>query len=353
MAKLPEAIHSISNLIDDHHANKSDEPRLHLGASLLGHPCDRWVWLSFRWAVREQIPGRIRRLFRRGHREEATVVDDLKSIGVDVRKTGSDQTALTFGTHVGGSLDGIIESGIPGATSTRHVLEIKTHNKKSFDQLQRKASVKESKPIHWAQIQLYMLGAKIDRALYVAVCKDDDRIYTERVKLDKNSAQNLLAKGKRIATKERMPPPISTDPSWYQCKFCAAHSFCHKRSLTQEVNCRTCAHVTPEEDGTWSCARWESGNIPGDFQKTGCESHVLHPDLVPWPIKDSTNPHEAVYVIEGTEVRNGEGDAFVFSSKELVIAGELAADENVQLVKETFPEARVVEVEAEAEVQSA
>ncbi len=78
---------------------------------------------------------------------------------------------------------------------------------------------------------------------------------------------------------------------------------------------------------------------------------MLHPDLVPWPIKDSTNPHEAVYVIEGTEVRNGEGDAFVFSSKELVIAGELAADENVQLLKETFPEARVVEVEAE--VQSA
>ena len=45
---------------------------------------------------------------------------------------------------------------------------------------------------------------------------------------------------------------------------------------------------------------------------------MLHPDLVPWPIKDSNTPHEAVYEINGADVRNGEGDAFTFSSKELI-----------------------------------
>lgn len=342
MAKIPKPMNTIVASIDEHHAAQPDEPRLHLGASSLGHRCDRWVWLSFRWAVREQISGRIRRLFRRGQNEESTVVADLKAIGIDVRNTGDNQKVIDFGSHVGGSMDGIIESGLPGASKTRHVLEIKTHNKKSFDDLDKRG-VKESKPIHWAQVQLYMLGAKIERALYVAVCKDDDRIYTERVKFDKQAAQNLLARGQRLATTERIPPPLSTDPSWYQCKFCAAHSFCYEERLTKEVNCRTCAHATPENDGTWSCARFEAKNIPGDFQKTGCESHVLHPDLVPWEIKDSTNPHEAVYVIDGKDIRNGEGDAFVFASKELIAGGDMCADENVQLLRETF-DATVVEI---------
>jgi hypothetical protein len=315
--KIPEPINSIANLVDEHHADEPDEPRLHLGGSMLGHPCDRWLWLSFRWAVREKFPGRIRRLFRRGQNEEEIVVADLKAIGLDIGETGDGQRFLNLDKHVGGSVDGIIESGVPGATKTRHILEVKTHNKRSFDDLERKG-VKDSKPMHWAQMQIYMRGTKIDRALYVAVCKDDDRLYTERVKYDKEAAGNLLDRGHRIALAERMPDPLSTDASWYQCKFCAAHSFCHKQQLTQEVNCRTCAHATPESDGTWSCARWESKDIPGDFQKVGCDSHVLHPDLVPWPIKDSNTPDEAVYEINGADVRNGEGDAYVYSSKELI-----------------------------------
>jgi hypothetical protein len=70
MTAIPPPIHTIANLIDEHHASQPDEPRLHLGGSMLGHPCDRWLWLSFRWAVREKFPGRIRRLFRRGNNEE-------------------------------------------------------------------------------------------------------------------------------------------------------------------------------------------------------------------------------------------------------------------------------------------
>ena len=138
MAKIPEAMNTIAAAIDDYHAAQPDEPRLHLGASSLGHPCERGVWLSFRWAVREKFPGRIRRLFRRGQNEEATVVADLKAIGMDVRNTGDDQKVIDFGKHVGGSMDGVIESGVPGAHKTRHVLEIKTHNKKSFDDIDKR-----------------------------------------------------------------------------------------------------------------------------------------------------------------------------------------------------------------------
>jgi hypothetical protein len=51
-----------------------------------------------------------------------------------------------------------------------------------------------------------------------------------------------------------------------------------------------------------------------------------------------------VYEIAGKDIRNGEGDAYVYSSKELIAGGEACADENVQKVRETFPGAEVVEV---------
>jgi hypothetical protein len=71
---------------------------------------------------------------------------------------------------------------------------------------------------------------------------------------------------------------------------------------------------------------------------------VLHPDLVPWPVKDSTDPHEAVYEINGKDIRNGEGDAYVYGSKELVAGGDACAHDDVQKIRETFPGATVVEV---------
>jgi hypothetical protein len=114
-----------------------------------------------------------------------------------------------------------------------------------------------------------------------------------------------------------MPEPISSDPSWYQCKFCDAHEFCHESKTTKHVNCRTCAHATALQDSTWHCARWDAV-IPLDTQKEGCESHVLHPDLVPWKRKDGPDEWTAVYEINGVDLANGEGDANVYTSKELL-----------------------------------
>ena len=343
MTKMPDSIDRVAIAIDAYHEKQVDEPRPHLGASILGHHCDRWIWLSFRWAIREQIPGRVRRLFRRGHNEEALIVKDLRAIGVNISATEYDQTRIDFGTHIGGSVDGIIEGGVPGAEASRHIAEFKTHNRKSFDDLTRKG-VLAAKPQHWCQMQMYMHGLGIERALYVAVCKDDDRLYTERVKYDQEAAETILSRGRRLAVAERMPDPISTDPTWYQCKFCPAHSFCHERRLTQEVNCRTCARSTPTDDGKWACARWDAEHVEVEHQRTGCHAHVLHPDLVPWPFKDSGGPNEAVYVIDGVDVRNGEGDAFTFSSQELIAGGDACARQEVGEIRRAFPGATVREV---------
>ena len=316
MTELPTPQHSIPALIDEYFAGLSDQPRPHLGASIMGHHCERWLWLSFRWAVTERFPGRIRRVFRRGHHEENWVVADLLAIGIDVRSTGDNQQFVQLGGHLGGSLDGIIERGVPEAPGKRHVLEIKTHSAKSFADL--KKGVQESKPMHYVQMQAYMHATGIDRALYVAVCKDDDQIYVERVRYDREAAEKAIARAHRVSTDDRIPSPISTDPAWYQCKMCAGHDFCFGSRLTKNINCRTCALSTATADGQWTCERWGKSVIPTEHQYAGCDCHVLHPDLVPWKLIPGEADFEAVYEIDGRPVRNGEPDAYVYGSSEIL-----------------------------------
>ena len=65
MSKLPDPVNTIATMIDQYHSSKKSKPRPHMGVSLLGHHCDRWLWINFRWAVVEDFDGRILRLFRR------------------------------------------------------------------------------------------------------------------------------------------------------------------------------------------------------------------------------------------------------------------------------------------------
>jgi len=248
--------------------------------------------------------------------EEATIISDLEAIGIVFKQTDG-QTRVDFGSHVSGSVDGIIESGVPDAPKARHVAEFKTHALRSFEDLLSQG-VQKSKPVHWAQMQVYMHGLGIHRALYVAVCKDDDRLYTERLHYDHQAAEKLVDRGRRIAIADRMPEPLSSDPTWYECKFCPARKFCHQTKLTEQVNCRTCAHSTATPSGVWECAKW-GNDIPEDWQHKGCSSHVLHPDLVPWKMKGSDeNGWRAVYLVNGREVVNGEPGSGVTSSERLI-----------------------------------
>ena len=103
MAEIPESIHTVAAKIDEWHEEHQEGPRPHMGASLLGHPCDRWLWLTFRWAVVEKFNGRMLRLFRRGQREEELIVSDLRAAGMEVHSTGAEQARVDL-SQPGGNL---------------------------------------------------------------------------------------------------------------------------------------------------------------------------------------------------------------------------------------------------------
>ena len=329
--KLPN---NTINMINNYHESQQEPPRPHLGASLIGHKCERYLWLNFHWAVIEKFEGRILRLFRRGHNEEASIIKDLRSIGVDIRAS---QSRVDFGNHFSGSVDGIIHSGLPESPNKLHVAEFKTHSKKSFDALV-KDGLQKSKPMHYAQLQVYMLGMKIDRGFYMAICKDNDEIYTCRVQLDKEFAESMVVKAKRITMLESLPPPISTDASWFECKFCTAHDFCHGSKTIKESNCRTCAHSTTLEDSTWNCTKWDS-IIPVDAQRTGCEYHVTTPELMPYQFKPAHDEWHAIYMINGKAVLNGKDG---YASSEILANPDACTNGVADEFKSVFPDAKVV-----------
>lgn len=257
---------------------RREPQRGHLGGSMIGRECERELWYGFRWAKQVVFNGRILRLFQRGQLEEKVFEDDLRSVGIKVETidpvTGKQFRVSAIGGHFAGSMDGI-GSGFPEAPVTEHNLEFKTHNEKSFKELQSKG-VQKSKPEHYAQMQVYMLLSGLTRAFYLAVNKNNDELYSERIKVDKTFAAELIDKAVRVITASEPPKKISNDPSWFKCKFCDYSDICHGDGIA-ETNCRTCAHSTPilNGDADWACNKYENDKIPLDFQRKGCDKHAF------------------------------------------------------------------------------
>ena len=281
MAELP-AITSLTReaIFAGYEADASDGFRSHLGASLIGKACERALWYDFRWITKARFEGRVLRLFETGNREEERLVRNLRRTGATVLEvdpeTGRQFRVQAHGGHFGGSLDGVAIHLLE-APKAWHVLEFKTHSNKSFTDLVAK-KVRESKPQHFAQMQIYMHLMGMNRAMYLAVNKDTDDLYVQRVEADVAYTEQLLEKARRIIFAPTPLPRISEEPSWYQCRLCDHADVCHGPRAA-EINCRTCLHSTPVEGG-WHCDRHQKPLSEVD-QRTGCEQHLYLPPLVP------------------------------------------------------------------------
>lgn len=332
---------------------EAEAPRRYLGASIIGHECDMYLWLYFRGLLRENFPGRMYRLFDRGRREEATFVRELRGIGCEVwdvnPNTGKQFAVSVFGGHFGGHLDGV-GRGIPGAPKTPHVLEFKTHSSSSFAKLQ-KDGVRVSKPMHYAQMQTYMGLMHLSRALYLAVNKDTDAVHAERITFEQDVFDQIMRRAKRIITSGYSAEKCSTRPDDWRCRMCPAAGICWPapgdKRLTiipkdTVVDCRTCCHATPDTTGTggrWTCNRGEVCRV---CKATWCPMHTPLPELVNGSVQHSTEGGAIKYrTNDGVEFTVGPGGDF--STQELVQM-ESAQIGPVKQVKQVFPGSVVVEV---------
>jgi hypothetical protein len=306
MVALPPAEDkTVSAIYCAYESEQGSGYRNHLGASGIGAECSRAIWYSWRWATRASHSGRLLRLFETGHQAESRFIHDLRRIGVTVMavdpETGQQFNLRDASGHFGGSMDGVA-IGIAEAPKAWHVCEFKTHSEKSFNSL-KKDGVEKSKPQHFAQVQVYMHLAGIERALYLAVNKNTDELYQERIHYDAECALRLVAKAARIIARSDPPARISSDPEHFECRFCDHAAVCHGNAIP-ERHCRSCLHSTPVDNGEWKCER-HMDIIPPDNQRTGCVAHLFIPALVHGEQVDAGEDWVNYQLIDGSEWRDG------------------------------------------------
>ena len=300
MASLRKPQPTVDAMMRHYEDVAEDSRRPHLGGSLIGNECERKLWYIFRWAKRVYHRGRMLKLFARGHNEEHTFIRELKNIGIEVieldPKTNEQWKVSAVRGHFKGSFDGKA-LGVIEAPKTWHLTEFKTHNEESYEMIAGKIInklqhydnnirkggqlIKISKPEHYAQQQVYMyLDGNLTRSLYLAVNKDTDEVYSERVKLDTAFAKKMLIKAERIIDAS-VPPIKQFKDTYYKCgaKWCEFRNICHFDAMPDR-NCRTCLYSTPADDAEWTCGKYNKV-IPEDDQRKHHKCHRFIPALVP------------------------------------------------------------------------
>jgi len=306
VAELPTGVSPTVEAIYASYEREQKSFGSRLGASVIGRECERELWYSFRCCTRGAFSGRMLRLFETGQREEVRLIENLRRIGVEVHnldpETGRQFGFSDFGDHFAGYIDGAA-LGIFEAPVTWHLLEFKTANTKRYELL-TKHGVKSAAFEHFCQMQIYMHYLGFERAFYLVCCKDDDRLYAERIHADSAFAALLKEKARRIIAAVSPPAKISEDPSWWKCKFCDHRATCHE-GQPPEVNCRTCLHSTPVEGG-WRCEK-HNQLLSKAEQERGCSDHLYIPSLLPGEVIDADDHSVEYRLPDGNTLRNGRG----------------------------------------------
>ena len=299
MATLPPPIAHTAEAIDAAYVKGArNGDSMGVPMSQVINPCDRALWYAFRWCAEPEAPeGQRQRRFATGERYEQVMLDELRMIGCDVwqidEATGAQFRVELANGHLRGKLDGVA-AGLPEAPATPHAVECKSANDKSFKAIS-KGPIRDTKPEHHAQVQLYMHALGLTRGLYMLANKNDDARHVERVEYDAAFCLAIIARIERIVGLDRPPARLHEDPTSkgaVECLFCTAKPVCHESQFAR-TNCRTCIASTPHDGPRWTCAR--SGDVLTyrDMQ-AGCPQHRFLPDLVPGEQVDADPTSETI-----------------------------------------------------------
>lgn len=277
-AKFRRLLRENINACDDAFDGEEKPPfRSHLGASMIGQDCPRQLWYSFRWYKVSKHVGKTLLLFNRGHMEEGRFVTLLQMIGMQVwqvDKHGHQFRISGHGGHYGSAIDGVVK-GCPDIPNEAIMAEFKTSNTKGFTAMQ-KLGVRESKPMHYVQMQQYMGKYRLNWCLYMMVCKETDELYAELVAFDPETYERYHDRAGQIIFRDTPPIGISNSPGAWGCKFCEFKDICHNDEEPLK-NCRTCRYSEPLQDGTWYCRNYQI-SLTKEMQywaKAECQGYEL------------------------------------------------------------------------------
>ena len=219
------------------------ERRPHLGASMLGHSCKRYLWYNFHWAYENHVGAKLNRIFRIGDATEDLIVADLARIGKPVMD--SQLRVEGYLGHGGGSIDGRIGQAL---------FEAKSMNVSNFNKV-KKQGVHSGFPTYYTQVQYYMGKLLLDTCIFVVMNKNTQELYVETIDFDEAEFIDAQATEKAVIDGDLKDfYRVGANATWHECRFCSAVDVCHT-DHPFEVNCRTCEYSLAVHKGDWLCTK--------------------------------------------------------------------------------------------------
>lgn len=269
---------------------EADPPRTYLGGSRLGEPCERRLGYEFTKVPQDDgagFSGRLYRIFERGHDAEARMAKYLREAGFDLLTERANGAQWGFGiakdedgrARIAGHIDGVLMGwASPGGLVTfltPHPVEEwaatlpfpllwehKGLKHSSWADTKRKG-VKDSKPLYYAQMQIYMAYMQLKHAMFTAECQDTCEIFVEIVPFDAKAAQEASDRGVRVVS-ARTPadlPRVARTPTDYRCKACPFAGTC----WAPEARVGSVGTAVPVT-GAWGA--WATKTLAGDRAAT-------------------------------------------------------------------------------------
>ena len=209
--------------------------RQYLGASRLGAACERALQFEYAKASVDpgrEIPGRMLRIFERGHVMEDCMVVWLRDAGFDLRTREADGDQFGFSVADGrlqGHIDGVIVGG-PEGFSYPALWENKCLGNKSWRELE-KSGLAIAKPIYAAQVAIYQAYLELHEhpAIFTALHADTMEIYTELVPFDAALAQRMSDRAVKVISATEageLLPRAFNDQTHFECRMCAWQDRC-------------------------------------------------------------------------------------------------------------------------------
>jgi hypothetical protein len=208
--------------------HQSKPPRTYLGGSRIGEPCARRLAYEVTLTpvdAGKDFDGARLRIFDAGHEFEDLTIRWLQAAGFDLRTRGRDGRQFGFsvaGGRVRGHIDGAIVNGPDVGVAWPALFEHKALNQNSWTDLVKRG-LRHSKPIYFAQCQLYMAYMELEVAVLTAMNKNTQELYHEVVPLEPAEAQRLSDKAVdilRAIAAEELPPRIAAARDFYLCRMC-------------------------------------------------------------------------------------------------------------------------------------
>jgi hypothetical protein len=207
------------------------EKRNYLGASIVGDECLRKIQLQYEQNSGD-FPAQTLRTFAVGNALEPLIAEWLRIAGFYLRAKNDKGAQFGFSVadgRISGHVDGVICAG-PDGFKYPCLWECKTMNNKSWNDT-AKRGILVTKPLYYAQVQIYMAYMKLDEnpCFFTAFNKDTSELYHELIPFDAEAAQRYSDRAVLVVQASEQGetlPCVSKDPSFFRCKMCSQRKIC-------------------------------------------------------------------------------------------------------------------------------